>query len=597
MRSKAKKFVSLFLLVFLLASQFTGCDKAEKKETETKVEVQQDTTDTTDTKDLPEMKYSIFYYEGDTGNLASNENDVVSPYIFDKFKVKVEEIVTAGGMTTDEKLMMLAAANNLPDVLLIGLSTDVGTIRKLYDSGKIANLSDYISPEKTPNLYKYVTDSFNAVEFVRSYNENGDLMGFPQVMASEAIPRVAESVYKPQPMYPWSILIRSDILENLGYKFNRLSKLESDLAKNPRPLTEEDLKIEPAIDTPEDFYNLLKSIKDMNLKVGDKSVIPFSMVGWQMYHLSSMYGSTMWMPDPNGEINGFLGHQYSKDFYNYLRVLYQEGLLDPDFSVQKDEQFIQKASSGLIASTIYWAPGDLQMVNAIKETNPDYEWFKIGIPQLPNIKPYTDEQVPCEVIYMVNKNFKDIERLVEYWDWFYSDEAFDIMAWGPESAGLYEVVDGKKRFKDNELWESVKNGITGQKGFDYYGLNSPAMTFKGASIAAVAAPVMLGWSPCDQRNSYPYSVDIWQESQNIVGFKNSCQDGTGSMGNGADAPNITQNFFWVDFIENHSSKLYTSKTEEEFNKAWNEVYSIFLDKGRYEEAKKIMTEFIKSRTK
>ena len=58
----------------------------------------------------------------DTANFLDNPNDVVTPWIENKFHIRVNEVIQ-GGLTTigfKERLATYIAANNLPDVVICG---------------------------------------------------------------------------------------------------------------------------------------------------------------------------------------------------------------------------------------------------------------------------------------------------------------------------------------------------------------------------------------------------------------------------------------------------------------------------------------------
>ena len=93
--------------------------------------------------------------------------------------------------------------------------------------------------------------------------------------------------------------------------------------------------ITPAIETPEDFHQLLKKISELNITVGDSSLIPFSSIDWSQFHLGSMFDFGHWRINDEGDVGGFLGTEGAKEYYKYLNTLYKEGLIDPDFIVQR----------------------------------------------------------------------------------------------------------------------------------------------------------------------------------------------------------------------------------------------------------------------
>ena len=152
---------------------------------------------------------------------------------------------------------------------------------------------------------------------------------------------------------------------------------------------------------------------------------------------------------------------------------------------------------------------------------------------------------------------------------------------------------GKKVFRDKELEEYLLNGVHGKKGADYYGLYDPFNPFEYWSKAAVAAPVIPRGNPKSYLRNYPPHMDILLVTKNMLGASGLNMDGTASYGGSSENVVAVSRFFWSDFQNNKCAKLLTATSDEEFNKAWDEVYKEFLAKGKYEAAKEDMEEWFK----
>ena len=151
-----------------------------------------------------------------------------------------------------------------------------------------------------------------------------------------------------QPFAQWALWTREDLLAACGYSFTPLAEIDEQYCQKGEMPPAEAFAIEPAIDTPEKLAEYLQQIADLNIQVGDRSLIPMSLISWSQFHVGTMFETGHWAIESSGEINGFLGGSGTKDYYRWLNDLYNRGLLDADFISQKDDQLQQKVASGLV---------------------------------------------------------------------------------------------------------------------------------------------------------------------------------------------------------------------------------------------------------
>jgi hypothetical protein len=441
-----------------------------------------------------------------------------------------------------------------------------------------------------PNLNKYFDESKWA-----NFSLNGKVYSVPSSLSQTA---KMDGMFKDDPYYPgfdgWAYWVREDILAKAGYTFTPVAELKKNITDQGKALTLEDMKIEPAIDTPEKWVEMLKKIQALNLKVGDKSVIPMSSTSWSQFHMGNMFGLSQFKISDDGKVSGYLGNPEAKDWYKTLWGLYQDKILDRDFLIQKDDQLQSKISSGLVASGMVIPDVTAARENLQKVIGPEAEIRYIPWPKATEGVGSFDVKNGGINRIVINKDFKEVDRLLQYFDWFLSDEGFDIMSWGPESAGLWEMKDGKKVFKDQQLADAIANGGTkeGTKGPEYYGLFTSynVAGAMGNSRAAVCAP-QLQFSPADQRHSYNTPLDIFKVMKSL-----SCQGGINSNGKAAyDDGGVNSSavgtYFWGKFQNDRAGKIFAAKTEADFNKAWEEQYNLFVKETNYDAAVTDMQKF------
>ncbi len=521
------------------------------------------------------LEYSVYF--GTSGLIEGtdyNKNDVITPYVEEKFNIKVSEIIqSTSQMQPKEMLNMLIAAGNVPDVMVAG--GDLASYA--VSTGLYADLTEYIDGMENMNNY-FPQDLWYL------YENNGKRYQIPHFTPMATDPRYAmDPLFVP---YIHSTWVREDILDKLGYKFTPLNEIDAKYMAQGKKAPIEAYEIIPAIDSPEKFIKLLQDIKALELKEGDREVIPFSTTWWSSFHFGAMYDYGQWRRDENGEVSGFLGTPEAKEFMKSLWTMYQENLIDPTYILQKDDQLQQKIASGLVGAGFH-IPDLNGAINSLAKIDESYNIRFIPLPKRHENLGFFDIIQPGFYRWIIRKDFEEIERLVQYFDWFFSDEAIELMTWGPESAGLYTEKDGKRVFVDPQLADSLIGGTPdGKIGPENYGLWSPLKSNILNSYnnrAAITAPGIQHYNPMDSRHNYPLQVDKYIASR-FVGMNGYDSQGIASYGDGGENTAAVSSYFWGTFQNDRIGKILSSKDEAEFEKNWQEQYDLFVKEGKYLEA-------------
>ncbi|MCD9021686.1 hypothetical protein [Cohnella silvisoli] len=582
--------LSLSLAVVLTVALLAGCakNKDADKPSASQASSPSASSASSEPSDAPQelLEYS-FYQENDSPpQFADNPNDVLTPIVESKFNVKVSKVLYNQGSTFKERFNMLLATNDLPDVIYAQSNASI-----VANSGQYAELGDLIK-QYMPNLLKY-----GSIDSWRDSFFNGKLYSIPSLWVDTSLPQFND-IYS-MPGANWGLVIREDILDKLGYKYTPLKEIEKKINETQQKPTYDDFKIEPEIKTPEDLYEFLKKVKALNLKVGNKDVIPMSIPWWAQHHLANMFGvSSSWQyhADDNTVSGTPFGDKDGKEYFQFLNKLYNEKLLDPDFAIQKDEQLKEKQASGQVAVALVLM--DAPSANAaVDKIAPGKMFHHITMPKKEGlVRNGIDAFNPAAFQYFVKKDFKDIPRLLKYFDWFYSDEAMDLIIWGPESLGLWEMKDNKKVFKDEALHQALlenKDGSIADEQYYKKGLGRKGLP-KQYSKAFSAAPGLIGYNPFDWPRSYPYKVaDIFEMSSSYVTTSALERDGK-LLAGVDDLTNGPGNWLWSDFYNNKSAKLYAVKPDK-FDKNWEDLKTEFMKKTKYAEAQVEMEKVFKER--
>lgn len=575
MKRKIKSVVCMLTVLVMVVSLAVGCGNGGgQKETGTNTEAAGTQAATTTEATLEMLEYSFAFYDDEANKWANNPNDVVTPYIEKKFQIKVKEVTVVKSEDFKQRLNQWIAADTIPDVICGG---DTAT-NYAVSTGKFAQLDDYIKDMVNYNKY------FDQKYWPRFMND-GKRYQIPNVTLNMNADQYKEDPYNPGDS-AWAMWAREDILEQCGYKFVPTDDIKKNIIDAGKKPTLDDYKIEPAVDTPEKFYELLKKIKALNLSVGGKALLPISITSWQQFHIGSMFDFGHWRIDEQGNVDGYLGLPGAKPYYKFFNRLYTEGLIDKDFMIQKDDQLQEKVASGRVAVGMH-VPDMAAAKESMANINPKAKIRYIPWPKETQGKGIFDIYQGGGWRYIISNNVKDIKRLTQYFDWFYSDEGLDLITWGPEEARLWEVKDGKKVFKDKEVEQACLNGEHGKKGADFYGLYDWANESRSPfwSKAAMATPIMTHGNPKSYLRSYPPKLDVLEVNKALCGGSGVDYKGIASSGDSGDNTNSSSGYFWNKFQNNAVAKLLVAKDDAEFDKAWDAIYNEFKNEGKYEAAK------------
>lgn len=584
MSKNVLRFLCLLVAACMMVLAAAGCaGGTEKKADQSATQASTPAgSEKSNEQDQQLLEYS-YYSNVDPPAFADPKDDVVTPIVEKKFNIRVKNVYySTQGLTFKERLNLFIASNELPDV--IQTFSDFVT---LPSTGRFAELGDMLK-QNCPNLLKmYPEDQWKDALY------NGKMYVFPGLYFDLGAPEFKDDLYAIPAGNFTGFWTRESILNKLGYKFTPLVELNKKVTDTQTKPTEEDFKIEPAIATPDDLYNFLKKIKETIPKVNEKDIIPFSMPIWLEPHLGAMFGLTgNWKYNPNTKkVSQFLGDEHAKEYWQFMNKLYSEGLLDKDFAIQKDEQLQENAVQGRIACFL-WCPNSDDVQKAVQQADPSDSLRFVPLPMQPGTDFVgIDPASKASYEYYISKDVKDISRLLKYFDWFQTKEAMDLYTWGPESLGLWEIKDGKKMWK-----EDVYNHIIGtsqedqdwvKKNYFMKGLGQNGLWASSKAFGCV--PMMQGYNPAGWNRSYPLIIN-----PNNYGYSGAILSAKGNDFNGRIAPgvddltNLAVAFSYGEFEQQYSAKLFAARTDEEFNKNWDDIQKYFQEKMQYAAAKKRM---------
>lgn len=312
----------------------------------------------------------------------------------------------------NQKLNVLMATSDVPDIVF---TYDINTIYKYVRQGGLTELSEALD-QYGPQLKAFMgEDALDAGKF-----DGGQ---YSIVAKREFLGR-------------WGQFIRKDWLDQLNL---------------PVPTNRDEL------------YAALKAIKEKDPgKVGGK-LIPY---GFSMG--SASFFSALWsFIEPVSEEQRFINmQQYSsmdnpvllaghKEGVRWLNKLYNEGLLSPDFGLDKDgKQLTQAVMNGFVGffsedAGVPFAKKH-HMAETLNQNVPSADLRPINTFQASDGSYPKPLYEPGGMYIMIPKASKRVKEAIEYLDWQSNMEVFDRIRFGVEGRN-YKLEDGFPVTIDEEL--------------------------------------------------------------------------------------------------------------------------------------------------
>jgi hypothetical protein len=157
--------------------------------------------------------------------------------------------------------------------------------------------------------------------------------------------------------------------------------------------------------------------------------------------------------------------------------LYNEGLLDPEIFVMKNDQYFAKATNGEYAVLNFWAPiNDARRVG--KERGYGFRFFPLfygGIKDIYNNKVGHLSLQAAPLMITTKVTDANLAKVTKWVDWYMSEEHDELAFWG--SPDMYTGTGKNRRFKPEfkELEDWAVYGVQSAKDGKYFGLQHTYM--------------------------------------------------------------------------------------------------------------------------
>lgn len=309
-----------------------------------------------------------------------------------------------------EQFNIMAASGDFKDIVSYNWNGYVGGPVKAANDGAILVLDDYVE-KYMPNLSKKMAENPDINYQARGYD------GSICVVPSFTDNLITGAVFGPQ--------IRKDWLDKLG------------------------LEVPESID---DWYNVLTAFKtkDPNGN-GQADEIPFAADGLATFmRFSRAFGGVEddFYISEDGKIEfGFIEPEF-KEFIAEMNKWYKEGLIDPEYAAADSSNLDAKMITNIGGAYIGYSGSAMsKYLVAGRAENPDYQLVAAQWPTHNGGKPYCGYNyqkfygTPGRGMALAATN-KNVEKSLEFIDYFYGDEGSTLINWGIEGETYTKTEDG-----------------------------------------------------------------------------------------------------------------------------------------------------------
>lgn len=409
MKHKAPKTLAMLLLAStMLFTAACGNTKSDEKSAE---------------ESDPNAPITLTFFGADTSPNWNKMQDAVGKKITEETGVTINaeyDIASGGG---DDKIALMAASGDYPDLIF-----PKGNLSKLVDAEAMIDLTELID-KYAPNIKAMYADELNRLKY-----SNDD-----------------QAIYT----IPTNGSVDQQTFDNTG-GFELQHRVVKELGY-------------PDIKTLEDFENAIREYYKAHPTTEDgQPTIPLTLSadGWRsMITVTNPAVAATGAPDDgeyyiNPETYEAMLHYKrpeEKEYFRWLNKMYNEGLLDKDTFIQKEDQYKAKIASGRVLALIdqEWAYNDAEVAlkNAGKN---DMTYGHYPVTLSSEFKRADFQPVGSDGFGIgITTSCEDPVRAIKFLDWMASEEAQVLRNWGIE--GEHYVVEDGVRVIPDEVQERKNN--------------------------------------------------------------------------------------------------------------------------------------------
>ncbi len=562
-----RKVVSLMLVSAMVAGMLAGCgsDSGSNKggsstETGSAAEASSSGETADDADDKSPITFEYFNADGKNGNW----DNPVAKAITEATGVTLDvsyPVASQGDAKEDVALMI--ANDEYPDMIYAkGSATD------LYQAGALIDMTDLIE-KYGPNIKKMYGAEMEKLKWSQ------DDPGIYQLSYAGVNQKTLTTGGSCQ--IQWAALKEND------YKYPKTldeyeKMIKSYLAAHPK--TEDGL----------DMIGITMSASDWHwmITLGN----PAGLIA------DASPDNGQWIIDDEYNVHYKHVTDEEKEYFKWLCRMYNEGILDPNFATQTDDDYIAKVASGRVVA-ITDAEWHYSQCEATLVADGKVDQTYVGLPVT-----LREDQVEKALLYQgttvgwgigITKSCEDPVRAIKFLDYLCSDEGQILYHWGIEGENYFLDDDGQPYRTDEEVAKAqsdpdyAKNtGIDNYTGFPIYGTGSyseDGFPYTPTTKESVIANYNTAEKEGCEAMGFEMLTDMFAQPEEFDLLPYSALWAYQQPQELAEKQTILDEIAWPGLV-----KCVTG-TEDEFDGNWKSMVQELTDNG-LADAEEAMTEFL-----
>ena len=562
-----RKVVSLMLVSAMVAGMLAGCgsDSGSSKggsstETGSAAEASSSGETADDADDKSPITFEYFNADGKNGNW----DNPVAKAITEATGVTLDvsyPVASQGDAKEDVALMI--ANDEYPDMIYAkGSATD------LYQAGALIDMTDLIE-KYGPNIKKMYGAEMEKLKWSQ------DDPGIYQLSYAGVNQKTLTTGGSCQ--IQWAALKEND------YKYPKTldeyeKMIKSYLAAHPK--TEDGL----------DMIGITMSASDWHwmITLGN----PAGLIA------DASPDNGQWIIDDEYNVHYKHVTDEEKEYFKWLCRMYNEGILDPNFATQTDDDYIAKVASGRVVA-ITDAEWHYSQCEATLVADGKVDQTYVGLPVT-----LREDQVEKALLYQgttvgwgigITKSCEDPVRAIKFLDYLCSDEGQILYHWGIEGENYFLDDDGQPYRTDEEVAKAqsdpdyAKNtGIDNYTGFPIYGTgyySEDGFPFTPTTKESVIANYNTAEKEGCEAMGFEMLTDMFAQPEEFDLLPYSALWAYQQPQELAEKQTILDEIAWPGLV-----KCVTG-TEDEFDGNWESMVQELTDNG-LADAEEAMTEFL-----
>ena len=287
-----------------------------------------------------------------------------------------------------------------------------------------------------------------------------------------------------------------------------------------------------------------------------------------------------------------------KEYFKWLCRMYNEGILDPNFATQTDDDYIAKVASGRVVA-ITDAEWHYSQCEATLVADGKVDQTYVGLPVT-----LREDQVEKALLYQgttvgwgigITKSCEDPVRAIKFLDYLCSDEGQILYHWGIEGENYFLDDDGQPYRTDEEVAKaqsdpdySKNTGIDNYTGFPIYGTGSyseDGFPYTPTTTESVIANYNTAEKEGCEAMGFEMLTDMFAQPEEFDLLPYSALWAYQQPQELAEKQTILDEIAWPGLV-----KCVTG-TEDEFDGNWESMVQELTDNG-LADAEEAMTEFL-----